>query len=155
MLKAQHAKNRVAVADLESETKIMIALQHRGIVRVQVRLTLTLTLTLDPQPHPNPNPIPRPSPSPLTAHLSPFTLTLILTLTLTLTLTRCDLKSDAVRQLVHEEGGGHLVSATDGGAAADGAAGTAGAAGAAGAARREQCSLRTGWYSQHTSPSPS
>ena len=46
MLKAQHAKNRVAVADLESETKIMIALQHRGIVRVQVRLTLTL----DPRP---------------------------------------------------------------------------------------------------------
>ena len=35
VLKAQHAKNRVAVADLESETKIMIALQHRGIVRVQ------------------------------------------------------------------------------------------------------------------------
>ena len=35
LLKAQHAKNRVAVADLESETKIMLALQHRGIVRVQ------------------------------------------------------------------------------------------------------------------------
>ena len=52
VLKAQHAKNRVAVADLESETKIMIALQHRGIVRVQV----TLTLTLDPHPHPHPRP---------------------------------------------------------------------------------------------------
>ena len=48
---------------------------------------------------------------------------------------------------MHEEGGGHLVSATDGGASSDGGAG---GAGGAGAQRREQCSLRTGWYSQRT-----